>query len=368
MPRGRGGRDVPAVSAGRAHAASRRVGARRLARAQPGAHARAPDARGARGDLLRAARLARRSCRSSAWRRASCCSPAAARRARFIRRLQARSSALPVTTVNREEGPAYGAALLAAVGAGAFPISPRRRARRSLAAPLEAPDPQAHRDYDAAVRALPRSRSCRATGSSRMSASPPTRRTRDWPRPTSVASQETGLVIVVVLVTSRSLTLLAGSHVDRRTGRGGQQLLELVHADADRHRRELLRDHGDRRDDGDHLRRDRSVRRIDLRAVRRGDGAGAARDRADGARRDGRCSASPCASASGLLCGLLNGALVVGLRVHPFIITLGTMWVLRGIAFVATKAESILVPASLTRWRKRRSGSAAGSIRCRCCA
>jgi len=50
----------------------------------------------------------------------------------------------------------------------------------------------------------------------------------------------------------------------------------------------------------------------------------------------------------GLLCGLVNGALVVGLRVHPFIITLGTMWVLRGIAFVATKAESILVPTPLT--------------------
>ncbi|HTE46064.1 MAG TPA: ABC transporter permease, partial [Gemmatimonadaceae bacterium] len=47
-------------------------------------------------------------------------------------------------------------------------------------------------------------------------------------------------------------------------------------------------------------------------------------------------------------CGLLNGALVVGLRVHPFIITLGTMWILRGIAFVATRAQSILVPASLT--------------------
>lgn len=50
----------------------------------------------------------------------------------------------------------------------------------------------------------------------------------------------------------------------------------------------------------------------------------------------------------GLLCGLLNGAMVVGLRVHPFIITLGSMWVLRGIAFVASKAESILVPPALT--------------------
>src|SRR5688572_2447269 len=38
----------------------------------------------------------------------------------------------------------------------------------------------------------------------------------------------------------------------------------------------------------------------------------------------------------GLLCGVLNGLMVVGLGVHPFIITLGTMWILRGIAFVAS--------------------------------
>jgi ribose/xylose/arabinose/galactoside ABC-type transport system permease subunit len=54
----------------------------------------------------------------------------------------------------------------------------------------------------------------------------------------------------------------------------------------------------------------------------------------------------------GLLCGLLNGCLVVWLRVHPFIITLGTMWVFRGIAFVASKAESILLPAPLSRAAK----------------
>jgi ribose/xylose/arabinose/galactoside ABC-type transport system permease subunit len=63
---------------------------------------------------------------------------------------------------------------------------------------------------------------------------------------------------------------------------------------------------------------------------------------------------------TGLLCGLLNGALVVGLRVHPFIITLGTMWVLRGIAFVATKAESLLVPTSLTAVTKASLGLGAG--------
>src|SRR6185436_4600404 len=39
----------------------------------------------------------------------------------FIRRLQADVFGVPVSTVNREEGPAYGAALLAAVGVGAFP-------------------------------------------------------------------------------------------------------------------------------------------------------------------------------------------------------------------------------------------------------
>jgi len=50
----------------------------------------------------------------------------------------------------------------------------------------------------------------------------------------------------------------------------------------------------------------------------------------------------------GLLCGALNGAMVVGLRVHPFIITLGTMWILRGIAFVASEAESVLLPRNLT--------------------
>jgi ribose/xylose/arabinose/galactoside ABC-type transport system permease subunit len=49
-----------------------------------------------------------------------------------------------------------------------------------------------------------------------------------------------------------------------------------------------------------------------------------------------------------LLCGLLNGLMIVGLGVHPFIITLGTMWMLRGIAFVMSRAESILVPATLT--------------------
>lgn len=49
-----------------------------------------------------------------------------------------------------------------------------------------------------------------------------------------------------------------------------------------------------------------------------------------------------------LICGLANGIMVIGLGVHPFIITLGTMWIVRGIAFVTSRAESILVPQSLT--------------------
>ena len=48
------------------------------------------------------------------------------------------------------------------------------------------------------------------------------------------------------------------------------------------------------------------------------------------------------------LCGLANGIMVVGLGVHSFIITLGTMWIFRGIAFVLSHAESILVPTALT--------------------
>lgn len=39
--------------------------------------------------------------------------------------------------------------------------------------------------------------------------------------------------------------------------------------------------------------------------------------------------------------GTLNGLMIVALRVHPFIITLGTMAIFRGIAFVVTKGQSI---------------------------
>lgn len=43
----------------------------------------------------------------------------------------------------------------------------------------------------------------------------------------------------------------------------------------------------------------------------------------------------------GALCGFINGSATVGLRVHPFIITLGGMAVYRGIAFVTTQGQSV---------------------------
>jgi ribose transport system permease protein len=42
----------------------------------------------------------------------------------------------------------------------------------------------------------------------------------------------------------------------------------------------------------------------------------------------------------GAACGLINGVGVVLLRLHPFVITLGTMAIYRGVAFVMSKAQS----------------------------
>ncbi|HYD02238.1 MAG TPA: ABC transporter permease, partial [Phycisphaerales bacterium] len=43
----------------------------------------------------------------------------------------------------------------------------------------------------------------------------------------------------------------------------------------------------------------------------------------------------------GAACGLINGSASVGLRVHPFIITLGGMGVYRGVAYLVSKGQSI---------------------------
>ncbi len=43
----------------------------------------------------------------------------------------------------------------------------------------------------------------------------------------------------------------------------------------------------------------------------------------------------------GLLCGLINGGLIVGLNLHPFIITLGTMSIFRGLANVLPSQKTL---------------------------
>jgi ribose/xylose/arabinose/galactoside ABC-type transport system permease subunit len=55
----------------------------------------------------------------------------------------------------------------------------------------------------------------------------------------------------------------------------------------------------------------------------------------------------------GLICGLINGALIVGLRIHPFIVTLGTMSIFRGIGNVWITVKTLpapgkILPASFT--------------------
>ena len=45
--------------------------------------------------------------------------------------------------------------------------------------------------------------------------------------------------------------------------------------------------------------------------------------------------------AVGAICGWLNGRMVVGLKVHPFIITLGTMAAYRGLVALPTKAQTV---------------------------
>jgi xylulokinase len=66
----------------------------------------------------------------------------------FVRTLQANVFGSPVTTVNREEGPAFGAALLAAVGAGVFADLTAAASATIERASLQPHDPQIHRAYD----------------------------------------------------------------------------------------------------------------------------------------------------------------------------------------------------------------------------
>ncbi len=70
----------------------------------------------------------------------------------IIRRIQAEVYGLPVVRVNREEGPAYGAAPLAAVGVGAFADLAAACRATLKRLPPERPRPEAHRAYDEPYR------------------------------------------------------------------------------------------------------------------------------------------------------------------------------------------------------------------------
>ena len=77
-------------------------------------------------------------------------------RSPFLRTLQAEVYGVPVGTVNREEGPAYGAALLAAVGAGAFSDLAAAAKATLVRSPLETPDASAHGEYEVPYRRFQR--------------------------------------------------------------------------------------------------------------------------------------------------------------------------------------------------------------------
>lgn len=71
-------------------------------------------------------------------------------RSPLLRRMQSEIYGVPVSTVNREEGPAYGAALIAAVGVGAFSDLHAAAAATLTRTMASAPTAEAHTRYDAA--------------------------------------------------------------------------------------------------------------------------------------------------------------------------------------------------------------------------
>src|SRR5439155_1473850 len=145
-----------------------------------------------------------------------------------------------------------------------------------------------------------------------------------------VASQEAGLVLVVVLVTAL-LTLLAGSHADRATGAVVNNFWNsytLIQTATDASFFAIMAigatvvivSGGIDLSVGSVYARSGVTMALLLRAVGPAPGAPTV------------LLALGTSVGVGLLCGLLNGVLITGLKVHPFIITLGTMWMLRGIA------------------------------------
>ncbi len=138
---GRGRRAVGAVLDGRAHAASRSRRARRARRSRRESHARSHRrARCSKGWRSACATRSRFST-SSACRFSAFASEAAAHGRRCGDEIQADVYGHAVETVDADEGAAYGAALLAGVGAGVWPSVDEacdRLVRSSVAA---SPDP-----------------------------------------------------------------------------------------------------------------------------------------------------------------------------------------------------------------------------------
>ncbi len=59
----------------------------------------------------------------------------------------------------------------------------------------------------------------------------------------------------------------------------------------------------------------------------------------------------------GAVCGMINGSLTVGLRLLPFIITLGTMQVFRGTAKIITHGTPVNLPFDVTAYKPWMGGS-----------
>ncbi len=180
---------------------------------------------------------------------------------------------------------------------------------------------------------------------------------RSWPSRVlqfALASPQTGLVLVIVLLAA-TLTVFAGSHVDQRTGATVNNFLNsytLIQTATDASFFAIMAvgativiiSGGIDLSVGSVY----ALAGVTTAMVLRSAGPFAPVTTA--------FLALGVALCVGLVCGAVNGGLVVGLGVHPFIITLGTMWIVRGIAFVASSAESILLPNALTRVAKASLG------------
>jgi ribose/xylose/arabinose/galactoside ABC-type transport system permease subunit len=177
---------------------------------------------------------------------------------------------------------------------------------------------------------------------------------RSNPLRTMLASQQAGLVLVILFL-GVLLTLFAGTHTDRVTGQQVNNFLNsytLIQTATDASFFAIMAvgatvviiSGGIDLSVGSIYALAGVATAMVLRAHGPADGTGAV------------AVGLAVAVGVGLACGAINGLMVVWLNVHPFIITLGTMWILRGIAFVASSAESILLPRALTNVAKASLG------------